>query len=236
MVSWLLALGLAFGGAEADLSLAVRSDLDEATRMAAFERLVSLGATDIGLILAVSADQEADARSRWVAIRVLGQVGGAQARDALLLRLQDDMPAIRVAAASALGDLGDRAAVAPLILALDDQALLVRAAAADALGLLADSRAVAPLAAAVRDRDGYHRGSSLWVRRHYVDALGRIGDRAALPALLLALDDPDPSVSEAAVRAMESVARFSMSEGRTVAEEREAWRRWASAEIRNFSK
>ncbi len=236
MVSLLLLCGLALAGAAEDLALAVRPDLDEATRMAAFERLVDLGATDIGLMLSVSADQAADSRTRWVAIRVLGQVGGAQARDALLLRMKDDQPAIRVAAASALGDLGDRMAVPALITALDDESQLVRAAAAGALGALGDARAVTPLAEVLRDRAGYIRGSSLWVRKHYVDALGRIGDRSALPTLLTALDDSDPAVAESALRAMESVAGFSMSEGRTVAEEREAWRRWATAEIRNFSR
>lgn len=233
MVTLLLWVGLALAGAEEDLALAVRKDLDEPTRMAAFERLVDRGATDIGHVLAVSADVDADARARWVAIRVLGQVGGAQAREALLLRMADPMPAIRVAAASALGDLGDPLAVPALIEALGDEAVLVRGAAADALALLGDRRAVEPLSRALTARDGYHRGSSLWVRKHYVDALGRIGDRAALPALLAALDDPDPAVAEAAVRAMESVAGFSLSEGRSVAEEREAWRRWAGAEIRS---
>lgn len=228
----LLWLGLAFAGASEDLLTASNKTLDEATRMAAFDRLVDLGATDIKVVTGVSADPDADARQRWVAIRVLGKVGGPAARDQLLARLKDDMPAIRVAAASALGDLGDPMAVDPLIQALEDPALLVRAAAADALGQLGDRRAVSALSAQLTDRDGYHRGNSLWVRRHYADALGRIGDRGALPALLIALDDPDPAVAEAAVRAMEQIARFTFSEGRTAEEERAAWKRWASAEIK----
>lgn len=230
----LLWLGLALAGAREDLLAASNKSLDEATRMLAFDRLVSLGATDMAYVTSVSADPDADARQRWVAIRALGKIGGPAARDQLLARLKDDMPAIRVAAASALGDLGDPLAVPPLILALDDPALLVRAASADALGLLADRRAVSALSDQLMDRDGYHRGSSLWVRKHYADALGRIGDRAALPALLMALDDPDPSVSEAAVRAMEQIGGFTFSEGRSAAEERAAWKRWATSEIKNF--
>ena len=200
--------------------------------MAAFERLVDLGATDLSTVLRVSADPNADARERWVATRVLGQVGGPRSEDALLKLLKDDMPAMRVAAASALGDLGDHAAVDPLISALKDDALLVRGAAADALGELADARAVQPLSSALGDPSGYHRGSSLWVRKHYADALGRIGDKSALPTLLSALDDPDPAVAEAAQRAMEDIAGFSMSQGRDAEQEREAWRRWATAQVR----
>jgi len=231
-VTALLLLGLALAGAPEDLALATRKDLDEPARMAAFERLVDLGATDLSYVLKVSTDPNADARERWVATRVLGQVGGPRCEEALLKLLDDDMPAMRVAAASALGDLGDHAAVDPLIAALRDDALLVRGAAADALGTLGDARGVAPLAAALRDPSGYHRGSSLWVRKHYVDALGRIGDKAALPTLLSALDDPDPAVSEASQRAMEDIAGFSMSEGRDADQEREAWRRWATAQVK----
>ena len=233
MVSLLLLWSLrCWAGAADDLALASARDLPEAQRMAAFERLVSLGATDLGEVLRVSVDPNADARLRWVAVRVLGQVGGPQSLSTLLSVLKDDMPAMRVAAANALGDLGDATAVPPLIEALADPALLVRGAAADALGLLGDRRAVSPLGRAMDARDVYQRGTSLWVRRHYVDALGRIGDRAALPTLLRALDDRDPSVAEAAVAAMEAVAGFSLAEGRSPDEEREAWRRWASAEIK----
>lgn len=230
----LLWLGLALAGAREDLVAASNKELDEAARMEAFERLVSLGSTDMGVVLAMSADPDADVRQRWVAIRALGRIGGPSARDQLLARLQDDQPAIRVAAASALGDLRDPLAVPPLIKALDDPALLVRAASADALAALADRRAVAALSDALSDKDGYHRGSSLWVRKHYADALGSIGDKAALPALLLALDDPDPSVAEAAVGAMEQIGGFTFSQGRDAAEERQAWKRWATNEIKNF--
>lgn len=234
MSTLLLWVGLALAGAREDLVAASNKSLDEAARMEAFDRLVTLGAMDMSVVMSVSADANADARQRWVAIRVLGKVGGPAAREQLLARLKDDMPAIRVAAASALGDLGDPMAVQPLIDTLEDPALLVRAASADALGQLGDRRAVSALAAQLTDRDGYHRGNSLWVRKHYAEALGHIGDKAALPALLVGLDDPDPSVAEASVRAMEEIAGFTFSEGRTAAEQKAAWKRWASTDIKNF--
>lgn len=236
MISILLLLSLAappaLAGAPEDLLLAADKSLDESSRMAAFDRLVLLGNTNLKEVLRVSADPSADARARWVAVRVLGQVKGDMARQALLERLNDDMPAMRVAAANALGDVGDPIAVDPLVKCLADPAQLVRAAAADALGNIGDGRAVPALSAAVTAKDGYHRGESLWVRSHYVDALGRIGSKSAIPALLSALDDPDPSVSGAAVKAFEAVSGFSYAEGRSTEEERAAWRRWAGAQIK----
>ena len=232
MIPILLLLSAAFAGAPEDLALAANKNLDEPARMAAFDRLVLLGNTDLREVMRVSADQSADARTRWVAIRVLRQVKGDPARDALISRLSDDMPAMRVAAANALGDLGDPAAVTPLLKCLADPAMLVRAAAADALGNIGDGRAVSALGAAVTDKDGYHRGESLWVRRHYVDALGRIGSKTALPVLLPALDDSDPTVAQAAVDAFEAIAGFSYAQGRSPDEERAAWRRWAGSQIK----
>ena len=232
MIALLLASVLALASPADDLSLAARKDAPEAVRMAAFDRLVSLGAVDLALVRQAAAAEDWDARERWVAVRVLGQVGGDAAREALLVALDDGMPAMRVAAASALGDLGDALAVAPLIARLADPALLVRAAAAGAPGMPGDPSAVQPLATSLAARDNFHRGQSLWVRRHFALALGGIGDSGAYPALLRALDDGDPTVAEAAVDAFELIAGFSFGDGRDAAAEREAWRRWAASKLR----
>lgn len=231
VITALLALVAGLAGPVEDLTLAAQKDAPEAVRMAAFDRLVDLGATDMAHVLKVSADDGADARERWVAVRVLGKIGGDRSREALLKLLEDDMPAMRVAAAGALGDLGDGLACKPLAARISDPALLVRGGAADAVGVLGCENAVEALSEAVFSRDNYHRGSSLWVRRHFVEALGQIGDKAALPTLLRALDDADPEVAGAAIGAMEGVARFSYSQGRSADQEREAWRRWATNEL-----
>ncbi len=230
-----LALALALparAGAPEDLALAADASADEATRMAAFDRLVALGATDMGHVLAVAGSADADARQRWVAVRALGRIGGARAREALVGLLADDMPAMRAAAAQALGDLGDRTVTGRLTPLLDDPAILVRASAAEALGKLRDPSAVPALDRALASRDNYYRGSSLWVRRHFVAALGAIGDEAAVPALLRCLDDADEAVSAEAVRAFEKVAGFSYADGRDLDEQKAAWRRWAAARLR----
>lgn len=232
MTALLFSIALALASPADDLALASTKELDEPARMMAFDRLVDAAATDQSLLLSVSADPDADARQRWVAIRALGAAGGVRAQQTLHALLADDMPAIRVAAAQALGDLGARdevPAITPLLL---DPAMLVRAAAATALGQLGDPAAVSALGAAYAARDNHYRGTSLWVRRYYVEALGQIGHRSAYPTLLVALDDPDATVAEAALRALESVARFSFAEGRDPTEEREAWRRWVANEIR----
>ena len=222
----------AWADAAGDLAEAADSDIPEAARMAAFDRLVGTGQTNITHVRDVATAADADTRQRWVAIRVLGKVRGDGPRDVLLSLLDDEQPAIRAAATQALGDLGDRNTVPQLIEQLKDPAVIVRAGAAEALGKLGAGDAVSALADALMARDNYYRGSSLWVRAHFVASLGQIGSRDAVPTLLRALDDADVGVQLAAVSAMEQVAGFSYAEGRDAEQQRAAWRRWGQAQLR----
>ncbi len=214
-----------------DLDLASRPDLPERNRMEAFDRLVAGGSTDISLIAQVASNENADTRERWVAIRVLGKVGGDRPRSLLVALLEDPQPAIRAAATQALGDVADARVSGAVALRLQDPAIIVRAAAAEALGKIGDADTVAALAQALLSRDNWYRGSSLWVRRHYVDSLGQIGSRKAIPTLLRCLDDADPQVVAGALGAFEAVAGFSYAEGRDSERQREAWRRWGQAQL-----
>jgi HEAT repeat protein len=228
----LLAAPVARADASSDLVEAANAQVPESARLAAFDRLVRTGQTNITHVRAIATADDADTRQRWVAIRVLGKVRGDGPRDVLLSLLQDEQPAIRAAATQALGDLGDRSTTPQLIEKLKDPAVIVRAGAAESLGKIADASAVSPLADALQARDNYYRGSSLWVRSHFVAALGEIGSRDAVPTLLRALDDTDAGVQQAAVVAMERVAGFSYAEGRDAEQQRAAWRRWGQAQIR----
>ena len=206
MTGLLLIMGLALGGATEDLVLAANQRASEAERMAAFERLVVLGNTDMALVSSVSVDDDADTRQRWVAIRT--------------------------AAATAMGDFGHKDFVEPLNTALSDAAVLVRAAAAKSVGQIGDARSVKPLSDAVNHRRSYFRGRSLWVRRHYVEALGALGSKDAFPVLLRTIDDPDKEVAKAVIDALEQVAGFDFEKGRTAEQEKEAWRRYVSQQLR----
>jgi len=226
-----LLIGLAFATPQEDLTLAANAEAPESVRLEAFDRLVRAGATNMALVSQTATDPEADTRARWVSIRALGMVRGDRARGALVSLLDDPQPAIRAATTQALGDLGDRQTAGKIAAKLQDPAIIVRAAAAEALGKLAQASTVPALSQALLDRDNFYRGSSLWVRRHYVDSLGQIGSRDAIPALLRALEDADPLVSNAAVGAFEDIAGFSYAEGRDLERQREAWRRWAQAQL-----
>ncbi|RME26011.1 MAG: HEAT repeat domain-containing protein [Deltaproteobacteria bacterium] len=233
LISLFLLLGLpVLAGPEQDMALASDPDLPVAARQEAFDRIVALGATDIAMVRSLALDEDADTRKRWVAIRALGHIGGAQAEQILVGLLSDPQPAIRAAAVGGLGEIGDRSHTDDVAALLRDPAIIVRAEAATALGAMGDPQAVPALAQALEDPTNYHRGTSLWVRRHYVIALGEIGDKSAVPALLRAMDDPDPIVAAEVVPAFEKIGGFSMGEGRSPEQERDAWRRWASAQIR----
>ena len=229
----LTAFSPAHAGAMEEILIASDQERSESERQAAFDRLVQIGAMDLSTLSRVSIDVDGGTRQRWVAIRAMGHVGGYGVEQTLVDLTADPEPAIRTAAVSALGDIGSRQYSSQIADGLKDPAIIVRAAAAEALGKLRDPTTISALASALADPDNYHRGSSLWVRRHYVVALGEIGNVAALPVLLGAMDDADPEVARATLSAFERIAGFTFSDGRSADEEREAWKRWASAQIQS---
>lgn len=112
---------------------------------------------------------------------------------------------------------------------LEDPALLVRWAAADALGSMKQAAALPDLGRALADGSNNRHGDSLFIRRHFVEAIVDIGTDEAVPHLAKVLEDRDPEVATAALAGLEKVIGVSFKAGRTPAEEKEAWRRWASA-------
>ena len=230
-LSSLLWCSIAFADAEADLVLAADSKAIEATRLEAFNRLVRLGGTDLRHVLSVAGDSNQEMRLRWVAIRVLGQVGGDPALNLLPTVIQDKHPSIRAAVCAALGDLRSKSHAKLVGKRLQDKAIIVRAAAAAALGQMRSTEGIAPLGLALVDKSNWHRNNSLWVRRHYVAALERIGHKKAYPILLRTLDDSDPTVVAAVIAAVKFISGNDFSEGRSSVEEIEAWRRWLTRQL-----
>src|SRR4051812_46129934 len=135
---------------------------------------------------ALAALRESDESARIAAIRLLGDLGGREAVDALRSQAQDPAPAVRAAAAAALGAVGGRSAQPVLLRLLEDPDPTVRESAvagAAGAGLPLDSPVPSPL---LQDPDSR-------VRHAAVRAAATGADSAALPALLdaFALAEPD---------------------------------------------
>ncbi len=226
LLGWILALsGSAWAGIAEDVVLAADAEQPLDLRQGAFARLHGDEAT--ATLVRMASDNETPPPQRWVAVRALGKNPSDAARDALIAFLASDNAPVRIAACYAIGERGDRGLAGRLAARLEDKALLVRHAAADGLGMLRDPATVPDLARALDDPSNHYRGTSMWVRRHFVEAIGAIGGEHAMVPLTKALDDRDPDVAKAAVKGFEQVAGFSYGQGRSDAEEREAWRRWA---------
>jgi HEAT repeat protein len=233
MTLFILLLATALADAPGDLEIASSKDVSDAIRMEAFERLVDLGSTDMAYVSEIAQSEAADTRLRWVAIRALGQIKGDRARNLLISLSEDPQPAIRTAACGAMGDFGHEDFVPYLVRLVQDPAVIVRATATQSLAAMGDERAIDALSDALQDKKNTFRGQSIWVRKYFVEALGGIGSKKGYPALLRVIDDADATVSGAVIPALESIAGFSYKEGRSESQEREAWRRFLSNELRN---
>ncbi len=103
----------------------------------------------------------------------------------------------------------------PLTSAMEDKEPGVRLHIAAALGRLGDPAAIPFLTKALNDEFAL-------VRVRSALALARIGDKRAVPSLIEAVDDPQPDVSRAAHKALQSLT------GRKLDRRKEAWDEYLS--------
>ncbi len=139
--------------------------------------------------------QHADPEQRRELVRSLGEHGAEEARDALLLSLDDADSAVRLEAAAVAGRVRLREAVPVLLDWLDDKEADTRRSAADALGNIGEARALPALTRALGD-------AAAEVRRAAVIALGKIGTPESVTPLLGRLEDVDLSVRIEAIAAL----------------------------------
>lgn len=140
-----------------------------------------------------------DEHQQGLFVRLIGRTGDARRIDDLLLLLDADSLALRVATVEALGYLRHATAVPALSAALSDTADSIRETAAEALGRIGDASAFNGVLAALAD-------SNEWVRRAAAEALGIFGDARAVEALTNALEDEDAMVQDAAFEALKKLS------------------------------
>ncbi|MFW5959045.1 MAG: HEAT repeat domain-containing protein [Natronomonas sp.] len=160
-----------------------RTDESPVVRAAAVDALDEVGLDAIQrllLELSNSIDRSAIEGAGWVSANAIGDV------------LTDDLPELRMAAATALGKIGDADAVGPLVQRLGDSDERVRVRAARSCGRIGDPRAVDPLIERLSD-------PVVEVRRATANALGRIGTQRSIGALRSLLDDESEAVRRIAV-------------------------------------
>ena len=184
-----------FSQAAADLVRVMHDDLDTGVRYQATRTLAVFAdpATTDDLLRALRTD---DMWLRVMAIDALIRIG-QPAADGLIEALRDENHAVRRAAAKALGKIGAADAVRGLDAALLDADADVRRFAAEALGRIGDAGMVDGLGAALRDEQRR-------VREAAARALYHIGE-PAIPALLAALEDPNPDVGMTAIFTLRSM-------------------------------
>ena len=174
-----------------DLELLLSGTEDEKEQAA--ERLMSAGAMALPDLECALKAPEADAR--WWAVRALAGIPGEEA-DALLLGILDDRDEdVRVCAILGLGERRLSAAVDPLLKLLPAVNSYVARHIGDALSKIGEP-AVAGLIPALS-------ASSPAVRVQAARALVRLESHASIPALIAALDDPEPVVEHYAWEALQ---------------------------------
>ena len=171
------------------LALVNEEDLQESV----VQTLTHLDKDHAGFLLPYLSQDNALIR-RTVA-HVLGEVGFAEAEDAMLPLLRDENGHVRSTAAASLGRLRSRKAVAPLLDLLADEYENVQETAIDALAAIGDDSMLDGLIKEFSSRDAF-------VRRNIAQLLGKFTSEKAVDALAFALKDEEPDVRKAVVNAL----------------------------------
>ena len=177
----------------------MNSDLDlllggtEDDKEAAAERLMAAGVAALPDVRRALQSLEADVR--WWAVRALAGIPGEKADVLLLGALEDADEDVRVCAILGLGERSLAAAVEPLLELLPAANSYVARHIGDALSKIGEP-AVGGLIQTLS-------ADSPAVRVQAARALVRIESHAAIPALIAALDDPEPVVEHYAWEALQ---------------------------------
>jgi HEAT repeat protein len=142
----------------------------------------------------LNSDNQTLRRSVTQVLANLGEKGGKEVFNLLLLALKDKDEIVRREAIVGLGKFKEKA-VDVLILALSDEKKLVRESAIKALGETKSSQAFEPLVSLLSSEEK-------WQRYFAARALGKIGDKRASKYLRKMLADPEINVVVAALEAL----------------------------------
>jgi HEAT repeat protein len=173
-------------------------DEDAETRAAAARAFGRIGYPE-GLAPLLAKLNDTDATVRGEVIFALGQIGSADARDALVrVAGSNGAPDERATAVMALGKLGGDGAAEAILPFLADPQTAVRTGAAWALARTGDEAAGLDLAPLLEDPEPSVREMAVW-------ASGRLGVHDLAAATTRLLEDEDPGVRLAATKAIGQV-------------------------------
>ncbi len=194
--------------AEAIAYLGIPAALEPLLQLALFEKgegvrraaATAMGVLDSekALALLVEALEDADPQVREAAAKALEYMGNPATLEPLFqVALFDKGGGVRRAAATAMGALDSEKALALLVEAMEDTDPQVRKAAAKALEYMGNPAALEPLFQVALF------GEDESVRRAAATAMGALDSEKALALLVEVLEDTDPQVREATVKALE---------------------------------
>ena len=186
------------------LEAALREGQDAGLRNAAMEIYVRLGADAVEPLVTLLGDT--DEEVRLFAAVMLGSIEESGAAPALIQALSDPDVNVRHAAAASLGQMGAPEAVPRLIEALRSEPWL-QYPAIHALGEIGDPRAAPALLELLGDE---------FFRAPALEALGRVAGREALARIAAHLLDPDPTLRNAAIRAVVEIEQRATASGESL--------------------
>lgn len=154
----------------------------------------------------VAFDRQSSLESRWRAVTKLGRIYAKKSQGTLERAMQSQEWFMRNAALVVLpyGERNWARSWAERL--LSDSALVVRTAAVQALRQLHSTESRMLLWEKLNNRENFHRGQPLWVRRHIIETLEQFSNLEDQDRFNIAKKDQDAEVRLVAERASQKIA------------------------------
>lgn len=192
------------------------------------QTLKAQGEDSASLLMKMIFDARLSLELRWRAITVMPYLDKNRGLSAVDSALGSSEWYLRNAAVVALPGFDRQYAVEKSANLISDPALVVRTAAVQNLLRLNAREKTDLLWKKLNSPENFHKGESLWVRRHIAKALAELSTRGAEPQFVAMLNDRDPRLYPFAIRGLERLTGKKISRGKSpVHEQREKWLAWA---------
>ena len=205
-----------------------KKNLYEALRMPRKNRLMTLKGKNgiLRQLLEVALDGKEPLKMRWRAITTLGELSPNQAVPYLEKMLQSKEWFLRNAAMIAVSHADRPTVMKWAEKLLNDKSLIVRTSAVQAIKKIKGIELQDVLWEKINSKENFHRGKSLWIRKHMADALSSFANKGEEQKFLRLLLDHDKRLHPFALQALRRITGEKIAVNKPLEESRAAWLRY----------
>ena len=197
----------------------------EALRLPRKNRLMTLRGKKkiLDKLHSIALDKNQNLKLRWRAITTMGELSPIKSKPYLEKLLTNKHWFLRNAAMIAISHADRPTAIGWAEKMLSDRSLMVRTTAVQTIKKIRGIELQDKLWEKINNKQNFHRGKSLWIRKHMADALASFAIKGEEKKFLRLLLDRDARLHPFALRALRKITGEKIAVNKNLSERRTAW-------------